>query len=101
MDALVNKESPIDIHARMNTTSVYTPAKIFSMLPEKLSTNLTSLNENEDRVSMVVKIQINQAGDIENSSIFQAMVHNYAKLTYNAVGGWLEGKMPFQIKSSK
>jgi exoribonuclease-2 len=98
--ALVEKDSPIDIHARINTTSVYTPARIFPMLPEKLSTNLTSLNENEDRVSMVVKVQINQAGDIENSSIFQAIVHNYAKLTYNAVGGWLEGNnaIPDKVK---
>ncbi len=55
VDALVDKESPIDNHARMNTTSVYTPAKIFSMLPEKLSTNLTSLSENEDRVSIGCK----------------------------------------------
>lgn len=92
VDALVSKNTPIDIHAQMNTTSVYTPAKIFPMLPEKLSTNLTSLNENEDRVAIVVKIQINQTGDIENSSLFQAIVHNYAKLTYNAVGGWLEEK---------
>lgn len=94
VDALVSKDSPIDIHAKINTTSVYTPAKIFPMLPEKLSTNLTSLNENKDRVAIVVKIQINQTGDIENSSLFQAIVHNYAKLTYNAVGGWLEEKNP-------
>lgn len=92
VDALVAKDSHIDMHAQINTTSVYTPAKIFPMLPEKLSTNLTSLNENEDRVSVVVKIQLNQTGDIENSSIFQAIVHNYAKLTYDAIGGWLEGK---------
>lgn len=100
VDALVEKDSPIDMHAQINTTSVYTPAKIFSMLPEKLSTNLTSLNEGEDRVSMVVKIQINQTGDIENSSIFQAIVHNYAKLTYNAIGGWLEGmnSLPDKVK---
>lgn len=100
VDALVDKGSPIDSHARMNTTSVYTPAKIFSMLPEKLSTHFTSLCENEDRVSMVVKIQINQAGDIEDASIFQAMVRNYAKLTYNAIGGWLEGTnvLPDKIK---
>lgn len=100
VDALVEKDSPIDIHAQINTTSVYTPAKIFSMLPEKLSTNLTSLNENEDRVAMVVKIQINQTGDIESASIFQAIVHNYAKLTYDAIGGWLEGKksLPHKVK---
>ncbi len=94
VDALVTKDSPIDVHARINTTSVYTPAKIFAMLPEKLSTNLTSLNENEDRISVVAKIQINQTGDIEDSSIFQAIVHNYAKLTYSAVGGWLGGLNP-------
>jgi VacB/RNase II family 3'-5' exoribonuclease len=94
VDALVSKDSPIDIHAQINTRSVYTPAKIFSMLPEKLSTHLTSLNENEDRLSMVVKIQINQAGEIESSSIFQAIVHNYAKLTYNGIGEWLEEKNP-------
>lgn len=100
VDALVKKDSPLDTHARINTTSVYTPAKIFSMLPEKLSTNLTSLNESEDRVSIVVKIQINQTGDLENSSIFQANVHNYAKLTYDTVGAWLEGKnsVPDKVK---
>lgn len=99
--ALVEKDSPIDLHAQMNTTSVYTPAKIFTMLPEKLSTNLTSLNEGEDRACMVVKIQINPVGDIVNSSIFQAIVHNYAKLTYNATGGWLEGKNAIPEKVTK
>lgn len=100
VDALVDKDSPIDMHARINTRSVYTPAKIFTMLPEKLSTNLTSLNEHEDRVSMVIKIQINQTGDITSCSIFQAVVHNYAKLTYDVIGAWLEGKnsLPDKVK---
>lgn len=100
VDALVKKNSPIDLHAQINTTSVYTPAKIFPMLPEKLSTNLTSLNEGEDRTSIVVKIHINETGIIETSSIFQAIVHNYAKLTYNALGEWLEGKnnLPNKVK---
>ncbi len=98
VDALVAKDSPIDTHAKINTTSVYTPAKIFTMLPEKLSYDLTSLNEDGDRVSMVVKVQINQQGDIEDSSIFQAIVRNFAKLTYNAIGGWLGGNNPVPDK---
>ncbi len=92
VDALVHKDSPIDLHAQINTTSVYTPGKIFPMLPEKLSTNLTSLNEKEDRISMVVKMKLNSDGEIEESSIFPALVHNYAQLAYNAIGDWLEGK---------
>ncbi len=101
VDALVPKDSPIDIHAKINTTSVYTPAKIFPMLPEKLSTNLTSLNENEDRVSMVLKIEINLQGEIETSSIFQATVRNHAQLTYSNIGAWLEGKKNVSDKVMK
>ena len=98
---LISKGSPVDIHAQTNTTSVYTPGKIFTMIPEKFSYNLTSLNENEDRVAMVVKIEINENGEIESSSIFQAIVHNYAKLTYNSIGDWLEGKISLPEKVKK
>lgn len=98
VDSLVEKDSPIDEHARKNTTSVYTPAKVFAMLPEKLSTDLTSLNENEDRLAVVVKIQIDKEGVIGETSIFEALVHNYAKLTYNSVGGWLHGDDPIPEK---
>lgn len=90
VDSLVKKGSAIDRHAQTNTTSVYTPTKIFSMLPEKLSTNLTSLNDNEDRVAIVVQITVSNEGAVIDSEIFQAMVHNHAQLTYNGVGGWLE-----------
>ena len=44
VDSLVHKDSAIDLDAQANTTSVYTAAQIFPMLPLKLSTNLTSLN---------------------------------------------------------
>lgn len=100
VDSIVFKGTPIDLHAQKNTTSVYTPAKMFPMLPEILSTNLTSLNENEDRLAIVVKMTMNSSGNIEDSSIFQAIVHNYAKLAYDAVGSWLEGKkaIPEKIK---
>lgn len=90
VDALVPKGSLIDEHARKNTTSVYTPDKIFPMLPEKLSTNLTSLNEGQDRVALVAKVDVSQAGEIGSSKIVRAVVHNKAKLAYSSVGAWLE-----------
>ena len=92
VDALVKRGTPIDDHARKNTTSVYTAAQIFPMLPEKLSTNLTSLNENEDRVAMIVDIVTAPDGSVASGDIYRARVRNKAKLAYNSVGMWLEGK---------
>jgi VacB/RNase II family 3'-5' exoribonuclease len=94
VDALVRKGSAIDDHARQNTTSVYTPAKIFPMLPEKLSTDLTSLNYASERKAMVIEMVIAEDGSVRHSDVYVALVRNCAKLSYNSVAGWLEGKGP-------
>ena len=92
--ALVKKDSAIDAHARHNTTSVYTAGRIFPMLPEKLSTDLTSLNYHEDRPAMVIEMLIGDGGVMQGSNIYRARVRNQAKLAYNSVAAWLEGKGP-------
>ena len=90
--AIVKKDSAIDAHARHNTTSVYTAARIFPMLPEKLSTDLTSLNFNEDRLTLVVEMVIDGDGSLQDSVIRRARVRNHAKLAYNGIAAWLEGR---------
>jgi ribonuclease R len=92
VDALVRKGTAIDGHARHNTTSVYTAARIFPMLPEKLSTGLTSLNLNEERLSFVVEMVIASDGSLQKADIYRARVRNHAKLAYNSVAAWLEGR---------
>jgi VacB/RNase II family 3'-5' exoribonuclease len=92
-DSLVKIDSAIDMHARQNTTSIYTAARTFPMLPEKLSTDMTSLNYHEDRASIVVDMVINDGGEIQSSSIYAAVVRNQARLTYNSVGAWLENQV--------
>jgi ribonuclease R len=92
VDSFVKKESALDEHASHNTTSVYTAAEIFPMLPEKLSTDLTSLNFNQDRLSIVVEMLINTDGSLQASHIYRAWVHNHAKLAYNSVAAWLDNK---------
>jgi len=94
VDVLVKKNSAIDEHARQNTTSIYTAGKIFPMLPEKLSTDLTSLNDHEDRSAVVVEMVIGDAGDMNSSDVYRALVRNHAKLVYNSVDAWLEGRGP-------
>ena len=90
VDSLVKNGSAIDAHAHHNTTSVYTAAEIFPMLPEKLSTGLTSLNFNEDRLSLVVEMVVGADGSLQDSKIYRARVRNQAKLAYNRVAAWLE-----------
>jgi VacB/RNase II family 3'-5' exoribonuclease len=91
VDALVKNGSAIDDHARHNTTSIYTAARIFPMLPDKLSTDLTSLNLNEDRLAIVIEMIVSADGSVKDSDIYRAHVHNHAKLAYNSVAAWLEG----------
>lgn len=94
VDALVRKGSAVDAHAQHNTTSVYTEAEIFPMLPLPLSTDLTSLNEDEDRLAVVIEMVVNQDGSLGSSDIYRALVVNHAKLTYHSVAAWLDGREP-------
>lgn len=91
VDAVVPKDSAVDHHAQYNTTSLYTPAQIFPMLPEKLSTDITSLDPGVDRLAMIIEMTISAEGLVIASDIYRGMVHNYAKLAYNSVAAWLEG----------
>lgn len=95
VDALVAKDTPIDEHALINTRSVYTSARVFPMLPTKLSHNLSSLNPGVDRMAIVCEMHFTQNGDLTKSFIYRAVVHNRAKLAYDAVSIWLEGKGEF------
>ena len=94
VDTLVEKETPIDRHAQINTTSVYTSARIFPMLPEKLSTDFTSLNPHEERVATVTEMVFAPDGEMLRSHITRARVHNKAKLAYDAVAAWIDGNGP-------
>ncbi len=94
VDAVVHKDSAVDTHARHNTTSVYTAAGIFPMLPERISSDLTSLAEGEDRLAIVVEMVVDEGGTVTGSDVYRAMVRNHAKLAYSGVAAWLGGEGP-------
>ena len=91
VDVAVARGSAIDLHAAANTTSVYTAAEIFPMLPERLSTDLTSLVDGGDRLAMVVDMAVATDGAVAEYEVYRAHVHNAAKLAYDAVAAWLDG----------
>ena len=94
VDALVARGSAVDAHAQTNTTSVYTAAEVFPMLPERLSTDLSSLADQQDRLAVVVEMTVGEDGSLDAANLSQALVHNHAKLAYNSVAAWLEGGGP-------
>jgi VacB/RNase II family 3'-5' exoribonuclease len=101
VDSLVPKGSPLDEHALANCTSVYTGIDVFPMLPEKLSTDLTSLNESADRLAIAIETVVDRNGDVTSFDVYRAMVHNYAKLAYESVGEWLGGgTVPEKVKGN-
>jgi VacB/RNase II family 3'-5' exoribonuclease len=94
VDAVVRKRSALDDHARQNTTSIYTVAETFPMLPEKLSANLISLNYASDRLAIVIEMVFAGDGSLHSSDLYGAVVRNRAKLAYDSVAGWLEDEEP-------
>ena len=94
VDGLVPKGSALDQDARHNTTSVYTAAQIFPMLPSRLSTDLTSLSDRKDRPAVVIEMVFAADGTMRGSDIYVAAVRNRAKLAYDSVAAWLEGRGP-------
>ena len=94
VDALVSKDSAINQHAAENGTTVYTGITIFPMLPEQLSTGVTSLMEGVDRVAMVIDLMVGGDGAVRSSDVYRATLHNRAQLAYESVGRWLEGDGP-------
>ncbi len=91
VDAYVGKGSALDQRAAQNTTSVYTGVVVFPMLPAELSTDLTSLDEGKDRLAMIIEMVVDEKGEVGDSSVYRALVHNRAKLAYDDVEHWLDG----------
>src|SRR6478735_1922559 len=99
VDALVPKGSAIDAHAFANATSVYAGVHVYPMLPEELSTGLTSLNEGQSRLVLVIEVELGPDGTVRRHDVYRAVATNHAKLAYEDVGPWLEGRGPEPQKS--
>lgn len=98
VDVLVPKDSPIDKFAAQNTVTVYTESEIFPMLPEELSTDMTSLAENEDRLAIIVELIVKENGDVPGNNVYRGLVRNHAKLDYESIGAWLDENAPMPKK---
>lgn len=101
VDALVPPGSALDHHARYNTRSVYTPGGTFPLLPERIATGLGSLREGRDRLAVAVELLVEKDGSVSVVEIRRARVRNQAKLAYEEVADWLDGKGPLPNRQMK
>jgi exoribonuclease-2 len=103
VDAFTEKGSAIDDYAAENTTSVYTGVKTFPMLPEELSTDKSSLLEGQDRLAVVIEMNVTPDGSVTTRDVFRALVCNKAKLSYESIGTWFDadGVIPDEVSRVK
>ncbi len=87
----VREGSPIDVEARRRGCSIYLPNRAIPMLPEPLSARMCSLVPNEDRLAMVVRIDIDRQGNIGPRDYCAAVIHSQARLDYPGVAAALGG----------
>jgi exoribonuclease-2 len=92
VDALVPRGSPVDRHAETNTTSVYVAGRVYPMLPERLSADLTSLGPDVDRLAVITELTVSPRGEVIGTDFYRALVRNRCKLAYRAVAAWLDRK---------
>jgi exoribonuclease-2 len=92
VSAAVLKGTPLDQAAQAQAQTIYTAVHNFPMLPIELSTDLTSLNQDQDRAAIVVEFTVDPQGCPMKQSIYPALVRNHAQLAYSTIGPWLEGK---------
>jgi len=99
VDEYVKKDSAIDEFAKKQTVSVYTETKMLPMLPREISEDLTSLLPDVVRLAIVIEMVITENGDVVEHSVYRALTHNFAKMTYGEVGAWLDehGNQPSEF----
>lgn len=84
--------SPIDLEAQVRTCSVYLVDRVIPMLPEQLCNNLCSLRPHEDRLTVSVRMRLDEKGAVCSAQAMNAMIRSAARLSYEQADDLLEGK---------
>ena len=84
--------SALDAEAYERGTSVYFPDRAIAMLPERLSNDLCSLRPDEERRTVSAVLTLDRHGETAGAEFHRSLIRSRARLTYTAVGKFLEGK---------
>lgn len=87
VSSYVKFNSQLDNSAFERGTSVYLVDRVIPMLPTKISDNLCSLNENEDKFALTCDMEIDHDGNIVDIEVFPSIMKNYHRFSYDEVNG--------------
>ena len=88
----VRPGSRLDHEARLRGNSAYFPDRVVPMLPEKISNDLCSLKEREERPCLAVRIVVDAQGNKRGHSFQRAIMRSAAKLTYEQAQAAIDGR---------
>jgi ribonuclease R len=87
----VRAASNLDREAVKRGNSVYFPGRVVPMLPERISNDLCSLREGEDRPAMAVRMTFDADGRKTGHRFHRVMMRSAAKLSYNEAQAAIDG----------
>ena len=88
----VKEDRRLDKEALKRATSIYITDRVIPMLPKELSNGVCSLNPGEDKLTLSVEMIINNDGKVIDYKIFESIVNNKYRMTYDDVTEILENK---------
>ncbi|WBT40340.1 MULTISPECIES: ribonuclease R [Hyphomicrobium] len=83
----------LDKEAQLRGNSVYFPDRVVPMLPERISNNLCSLREGEDRPCLAVRMIFNAHGQKRRHEFLRAVMKSAAKLSYQEAQAAIDGRV--------
>ncbi|MGI9404520.1 MAG: ribonuclease R family protein, partial [Hyphomicrobium sp.] len=84
--------SKLDREAQIRGNSVYFPDRVVPMLPERISNDLCSLREGEDRPCLAVRMVVDTHGNKRSHTFLRAMMRSAARLSYQEAQAAIDGK---------
>lgn len=83
--------SKLDREAQLRGNSVYFPDRVVPMLPKKISNDLCSLREGEDRPCLAVRMVFDERGEKKRHTFLRAMMRSAGKLSYQEAQAAIDG----------
>lgn len=88
----VRPNTRLDREAQLRGNSVYFPDRVVPMLPERISNDLCSLREGEDRPCLAVRMVFDRHGEKRGQAFSRALMRSAAKLSYQEAQAAIDGK---------